>query len=553
MKNTLTKFLILFVCTLLLFTCFSCFDSSTTNNTYKNYITLKTTTHSGELNGRTVILHTNDVHGAVTGYSYIPTLKAEYEAKGANVIVVDDGDFTNGNIYVSISKGLSAATLMEAAGYDIVSLGNHELDFNYDNLSSNLKDRSYKVICSNVYKDGQTIFQENVVVKIGDINVGFFGLLTPQTQTKVNPSYVKDFEFSENDELYKVAQKEIDELRKYSDVVICLAHLGVDPESEPYTSYDVFNNVTGLDFIIDGHSHTVMEKGEKNEPIQSTGTAFENIGVIVIDNYTKKIVANYLRETNGELNKITPDKDVYALAKNVVDTVDAEFGATFAQTSVDLIGEKANVRSEETNLGDLVCDSMLWTVLNEGNLKVDNDHVIAVTNGGGIRASIPTGDISRSAVKTVLPFGNTIAVTYVKGSDLLESLEASTYCSPTTIGGFPQIAGMKIRIDTTKEFDQGELYPDSTYYGPKSINRVTILEINGKPFNANDTYAVVTNNFCAIGGDTYYAYKAASDAGNTFDTSIPLDEGLVNYIMYVLKCEIGEQYSIPQGRIEIIK
>jgi hypothetical protein len=148
----------------------------------------------------------------------------------------------------------------------------------------------------------------------------------------------------------------------------------------------------------------------------------------------------------------------------------------------------------------------------------------------------------------VLPFGNTVAVIYVSGAELLEALEASTYSTPAAVGGFPQVSGLEYSINTDKEFDQGDQYPDSTYYAPKSIQRVTIENVNGQDFDPEATYAVVTNNFCAAGGDTYYAFKAASDQ---FDTSIPMDEALMDYVDEVLGGVIGAQYARPMGRILI--
>ena len=497
--------------------------------------------------GNIVILHTNDVHGAIAGYSYLPGLKASYENNGDTVILVDAGDYTNGNIYVSISKGESAITLMNQVEYDIVTLGNHELDFGFDQLKQNLGKGNFNVLCSNLLENDKPVFDSEMIYQVGGVKIGFFALLTPETQTKVNPANIQGLKFTEKEELYSIAQKEADKLNKSCDVVICIAHLGVDNESVGNRSTDLYSKVKGIDFIIDGHSHTVMEKGENNEPIQSTGTEFANVGEIVISQKTKKIVSNRLVATEG----LAQDNLVLATANNIIATVDEEFGATFAKAEVYFDGVKANVRSKETNLGDLIADSMIWSVTNETELQVDAKHVVAVTNGGGIRAEIQEGDVSRSTIKTVLPFGNTIAVNYVTGRELLEALEASTYCTPEAVGGFPQIGGMKIKIDTTKTFDAGEEYPDSTYCSPKSINRVSILEVNGEAFDENATYAVVTNNFCAAGGDTYYAFKRSYDAGNGFDTSIPMDEALVNYIQAKLGSKLTADCITYTNRITI--
>lgn len=501
-----------------------------------------------EMAGKTVILHTNDVHGAVEGYAYIAQLKADYEAKGAEVILVDAGDYSQGTTYVSSTKGADAVTMMNAAGYDVVTLGNHEFDYGYAQLKENMSKAKFKVVCADVFnEDGTPIFDANYTytTKSG-VKVGFFGMETPETQTKANPALIKGLTFATGDAFTKAAADQVAAL-KDADVVICLAHLGVDAESAPYRSTDLYAAVKGIDFIVDGHSHTVMTKGEKGEPIQSTGTAFKNIGVIVIDDASKKIESNSLYEIKEDTAK---DATVAAAAKVIVDRVNNEYGVKFATSKVELNGAKApnGNRDVETNNGDLITDAMRWKVLqNKDGLTVNEDHVVAITNGGGIRAAIAKGDVTKKDINTVLPFGNTVAVVYVTGEQLLEALEASTFSTPTAVGGFPQVSGINFTIHTGKAYDKNDAtYPESTYYGPKTINRVVINSVNGKEFKANEVYAVVTNNFCAAGGDTYYAFKAASAQ---FDTGIPLDEAVMEYVTKELKGVIGEQYAAPQGRI----
>lgn len=505
-------------------------------------------TEEATMAGKTVILHTNDVHGAVEGYAYIAQLKADYEAKGAEVILVDAGDFSQGTTYVSSTKGADAVTMMNAAGYDVVTLGNHEFDYGYAQLKENMSKAKFKVVCADVFnEDGTPIFDASYTytTKSG-VKVGFFGMETPETQTKANPALIKGLTFADKDAFTKAAADQVAAL-KDADVVICLAHLGVDAESAPYRSTDLYAAVKGIDFIVDGHSHTVMTKGEKGEPIQSTGTAFKNIGVIVIDDASKKIESNSLFEIKEDTAK---DATVAAAAKVIVDRVNNEYGVKFATSKVELNGAKApnGNRDVETNNGDLITDAMRWKVLqNKDGLTVNEDHVVAITNGGGIRAAIAKGDVTKKDINTVLPFGNTVAVVYVTGEQLLEALEASTFSTPTAVGGFPQVSGINFTIHTGKAYDKNDTtYPESTYYGPKTINRVVINSVNGKEFKANEVYAVVTNNFCAAGGDTYYAFKAASAQ---FDTGIPLDEAVMEYVTKELKGVIGEQYAAPQGRI----
>ena len=518
------------------------------------------------LTGKTVILHSNDVHGAIDLYAAMASLKADYEAQGAEVILADAGDYSQGTVYVSVHKGADAVAMMNATGYDVATIGNHEFDYGYAQLAENMKAAKFKVLCADVLgADGKTIFDANTIIEKGGVKIGFFGLETPEAQTKANPKLIEGLKFlagKDGKELYACADAQVKALKEQgADLVVCLSHLGIDGSSEPYTSYDLAANVEGIDFIIDGHSHSVITAGPNGEAIQSTGTAFANIGVITIDNATKKIVGNELKgiwhkeKVEGKdvtvVDYKTRDEKVAAAAKAIIDPIDKAYGEKFAVSKVTLNGAKApdGNRDSETNLGDLITDAMLWKVLTDAEVTVPEENVVAITNGGGIRASIGVGDVTKKDINTVLPFGNTLAVVYVKGSELLEALEASTYCTPESIGGFPQVAGMQFTVATYETYDKNdESYPNSTYYGPKTINRVTIGSINGKDFDPEATYAVITNNFVAGGGDTYYAFAAAT---NQFDTGLPLDEVVMEYITKELKGVIGETYAEPAGRIVV--
>ena len=509
----------------------------------------------GELEGKTVILHSNDVHGAIAGYANMAALAADYEAKGANVIIADAGDYSQGTTYVSTSKGLEAVNMMNAAGYDIATLGNHEFDYGYAKLTENLKSAKFDVVCCNILDaDGNLVFAPSKVVEVDGVKIGFIGVNTPESQTKANPALIQGLKWLSGEDMVKAVQAEADKLAETVDVTVVLAHLGVDDSSVPNTSYDLFKGLNGVDFIIDGHSHTVMDKGANNEPIQSTGTAFKNIGVIVIDNEKKAIESNRLVEITAES---AMDVAVAEAAQAIIDKINAEYDVVFAKSEVDLNGARTvdengvyGNRDGETNLGDLITDSMMWQVKkNLDGITVPEENIVAITNGGGIRASIAKGDITKKDVNTVLPFGNTIAVVYVTGAELLEALEASTYCTPESLGGFPQVAGIEMTVSVTVPYDANDnTYPGSTYYGPKSINRVSIDSINDKAFDPEATYAVITNNFLAAGGDTYYAFASATAQ---FDTGIPLDEALMSYITEELKGVVGKQYAAPQGRITI--
>lgn len=504
----------------------------------------------GEMYGKTVILHSNDVHGAVSGYSYMAALRDSFEAQEAEVVLVDAGDFSQGTTYVSVAKGADAIDMMNLVGYTYSTIGNHEFDYGYAQLVENASKAEFQILCSDVFDaNGNTIFANYAVYETKQgARIGFFGLETPEAQTKANPALIQGLTFSADEELYAVAQNVIDALEAEGvDTIICLSHLGIDASSEPNTSYDLLENTTGIDFLIDGHSHSVLTSYD-GKAIQSTGTAFANIGVVVLDSKTGEILDNYLQATAD----VATVAEVSAAADAIIDRINAEYAVKFGVSEVELCGDKEpGNRTMETNNGDLITDAMMWAITKDSTgIEVPVENVVAITNGGGIRAWIHAGDITKKDVNTVLPFGNTVAVVYVTGAELLEALEASTFCTPISLGGFPQTAGMDITVDTTKEYvKNAETYPGSTYFGPASINRVTINSVNGKAFDASATYAVITNNFCAAGGDTYYAFASAS---SQFDTGLPLDEVVMAYITEVLGGVVGQEYAEPQGRMHIV-
>ena len=508
-----------------------------------------------EYTGKTIILHSNDVHGAIDGYAYMTALKQKFlDAGASDVLLVDAGDFSQGTPYVSVTKGAAAIEMMNAAGYDVVTLGNHEFDFGYTQLMENLKSAEFTTLCCNVYLDetGETILPGSTVVETaGGLKIGFIGVETPETATKVNPGLIGEINFATFDKLYEAAQQAVDGIRDDSDIVIALTHLGMEPEGahNGYRSADLMDHLTGVDFAIDGHAHYVMTTTEDGKPIQSTGTRFAYVGVVVIDDESHNVEDNFLLDTA----KLAKDEEVDAKAQEIMASIDEVYGAPFATTEVELKGEKADSRTHETNLGDLITDAMVWSVVKEGGIEqVEPNHVVGITNGGGIRVTLQPGDISMSDINTVLPFGNTVTVIYVTGEELLEALEASTFCTPETIGGYPQTSGIEWTLDTTVEYDQGDVYTldgkESSYFAPASIKRVTISAINGEPFDPAATYAVVTNNFCAAGGDTYNVFNRAYVEGSGFDTGIPMDQAVMAYITEVLEGKItAEQYGEPRG------
>ena len=500
-----------------------------------------------DLTGKTVILHTNDVHGAIDGYALAAHLRDELVSRGAEVLLVDAGDYTQGGPDVNTSKGADAIALMNAAGYDVATLGNHEFDYNPEVMARNVAAAEYSVVCANVLRDGELLTAPNwTYASPSGLKIGFFGLTTPETQTKAMPTVTKGLEFLSGEALYDCARAQVRTLRDGgADLVIALTHLGVTAESAPDRSLDLVAAVPGIDLVIDAHSHTVMTAGEDGAPIQSTGTKFANIGAVVIDNAAKTIEDRFLIPTEG----LDADPAVAALAAEVHAKVDALYGEVIGVSLVELEGDRKYNRTQETNHGNLICDAQLWYLRRDpGSVSVDDDHLIAVMNGGTIRDWIHVGPVTRKMVYTVLPYGNTLCVVYATGAQLLEALEAATFCTPAQIGGFPHVVGVEWTLDTTKPYDQGAQYPDSTYCAPASIRRVSIQSVNGKPFSLTDTYAVAASDFLAVGGDTYHVFSTLEH----MDTGVLLDSIVADYIQEELGGVIDERYAAPRGTLRMI-
>ena len=505
-----------------------------------------------DLTGHIVILHTNDVHGAIGEYAKVAALKQAYQAAGAYVLLADASDFIQGDPTVSASQGKTAIELMNLAGYDVAAPGNHEFDYGYPNLKTLAGEADFPILAANVrYDNAAALGDQTTFTTTDGKKIGIFGLDTPETATKAHPDKIKGVSFLAAQEMFDCAQAQVDALKADGcDYIICLGHLGIDAESTGNRSIDLLEKVTGIDVFIDGHSHSTLEEikeatngtGKVGDTVlTSTGTKLANVGMVDISP-DGTISTSSL--ATSELT-VTPDAKVAARAEEIQKEIDADYGTVFAKTEVALDGEKANVRTGETNLGDLIADAMLWQagLLDEG---VD----AAVTNGGGIRASIAAGDITKKDINTVLPFGNTLYVVKVTGAELLEALEASTYCTPEAIGGFPQVAGIEFTVNTGAQFDTKELYPGSTYGKPASINRVMIQTVGGEAFNPEETYTIVTNDFMGAGGDTYYAFKAASSG---YDSGVPLDEVVMDYITSELKGVVSKaQYGETDNRIHTI-
>lgn len=504
-----------------------------------------------DLTGHIVILHTNDVHGGIAGYAKLAAAKESYTASGAYTLLVDAGDYIQGDPTVSASQGKTAIELMNSTGYDAATVGNHEFDYGYANLKTISAQANFPILAANVQYNGATAFDSHTIFTAANgKKIGVFGLETPETATKAHPAKIQGVTFVGGQDMMKLAQTEVDTLKAAGcDYVICLGHLGIDAESTGNRSIDVLNAVTGIDVFLDGHSHSTLDQIKAatngtgkvgNAYLTSTGTKLANVGVVDI------APDGTITTSNVPLDTLTAENaDTAAVIQRIQQQIDADYGAVFAQSEVQLNGEKAQVRTGETNLGDLITDAMLWQAGTLGE-KVD----AAISNGGGIRASLSVGSLTKKDINTVLPFGNTLYLVKLTGAQLLEALEASTCSLPESIGAFPQVSGIEYTVNTGAKFSSTENYPGSTYGKPNAVNRVTIQRVGGAAFDPAETYTIVTNDFLGAGGDTYYTFKS-SPVG--YDTGVPLDEVLMDYITAQCKGTITKAaYGQTASRIHMI-
>ena len=520
-----------------------------------------------DLSGKLVILHTNDTHGADVasetsiGTAGVAQLKKDYEAAGAEVLLLSAGDAIQGAPIVNYDHGASEIAFMNAAGYDAMSLGNHEFDWGYENLVNITASAEFPIICANVVdkESGEPVFEPNHIFETeSGLKVGVFGLETPETATKTNPKNIETITFlglEDHQDLYDCAQEQVDALTEAgADLIVCLGHLGINDESAGMQSIDVVNNVTGIDLFIDAHSHsTNAEIAEKaggsnvlnDTLIVSTGTKLANVGVVTYDPEADTLDYGYV--VAGEYTSV--DETVNTLINNRDAEVSAALAEIIGTTEVTLDGERdPGVRTQETNLGDFATDALLWAARQElGEDAVD----AAFTNGGGIRDTIHAGDISLEIMTTVFPYGNTVATVDITGAQLLEMLEANTFSLPDAIGGFPQVSGITYTVDTSVPYENGELYPGTTYYAPANPGaRVKDVTVNGEPLDLEATYTVATNDFTAVGGDAYYVLTQGE---NLVITAISMEEALANYAQEVLGGTItAEQYGESAGRITVL-
>ena len=507
------------------------------------------------------IIHTNDTHGhdvevkatekAAGNFSMaaVPALKKDYEDKGYDVLVLDAGDATQGNPLVDNSLGESAIAFMNASGYDLMCLGNHEFDHGNENLKKLEGMAEFPFVSANIRlkETGETRFAPSKLFELADgTKVGVFGLTTPATLTTANPAIMAPYDFLTDDDLFACAQEQVDDLRKQgADLVVLLSHLGNLETVFPNTSKEVLSHVTGIDLVIDGHDHWLVEEEVDGILLLETGCYMKNIGVVVID----AGVPTHEMVAYGTYDGI--DAAAQAVIDETKATVDKELSVVFASTPFLRDGEIEHLKCQETNLGDLFCDAILYDAEQSTGSTVD----AAVVNGSSLRFPIEAGDITLGDIKTVAPFSGQIMALKITGAQLLEALEAACQMVGTgnKIGAFPQVSGIVFTLNATVPYKEGEKYPNSIFASPAAPGaRVTIHTVGDADFDESETYTIATTDFLASGGDTYHSFKDAADI--TPPVVCDFDyEAFTSYLIGPLDHEVDERYREPQDRITIIE
>ena len=468
------------------------------------------------------ILYTNDVHTYIDKqspkltYAAIADLKQSYQNAGKDVLLVDAGDHVQGTAYGSMDEGASIIKLMNAAGYDAATPGNHEFDYGMDRAKAIMKEADFPYLSCN-WVDLRTTLRVLPSVKVfvrGGRRIAFVGVTTPETFTKSTPAYfmdkaqrkyIYDIQGGEDGKkLYDAVQKAIDKAKLLADVVIGLGHLGVDPSSSPWTSEEVIAHTSGFDAFIDGHSHTVMENKQvqdasgKAVTLTQTGSYFANVGEMTIA--ADGTITTKLIPTHEGM-----DATIAAMQTGWVNTVDDMLGEKIAVGDSDFYVSdpatgKRRIRSAETNLGDFVADG-IYTYFNE----VEKLHCdVAIMNGGGIRADVPAGDWTFKTCKQVSPFGNVACLMSVTGKQIQDALEfAARFAGEggKENGGFLQVAGASYEIHTdipnTVQTDEKNVWIGSATGTPRVQNVKIYDKASGSylPLDPGATYALAGMNY----------------------------------------------------------
>ncbi len=504
-----------------------------------------------------VILFESDVHCSVDGYAKIAALKDEISDDAEYVGVVTSGDFVQGGSLGIVSKGEYIINIMNLIGYDAVGLGNHEFDYKTERLHELVNKLDSTVVCSNYKKIGEekSVFNPYIIVPYGDTEVAYIGIITPDTLTSSSPAQFKNEEGLYTysfcaDTLYENTQKSIDAAKKEgADYIIALAHLGTEYVFEQWSAQTLIQNTTGLDVVLDGHSHSVVEgmvvndKAGNDVIVASTGTGFANIGKLTLSDgaiKTELVPTQTYEKTDEEITKyIATINEEYAKL--------GERKIGVSEVSLTTLDEQGNriIRNAETNLGDFCADAY----------REITGADIGFINGGGIRNDIDTGDITFNEILGVFPFANKTCISEVTGQQIVDMLEYGLVFYPEENGSFQHVSGIKFDFDPQIKHSV-MLDENQEFVSVEGARRVSDVEVLNQetgayePIVLDKKYTLASHSYLLMeygGGATMFkGAKLLSDTG-ILDVEL-----LESYITENLNGVIGGEYAQSQNRINIL-
>ena len=503
-----------------------------------------------------VIVFENDVHCAVDGYAKLVSLREKQREQTPYIATVSCGDFIQGDIIGSLSKGESIVSLMNEVEYDVVTLGNHEFDYGMPQLFRLRDSLEATVVSTNFYnyRTGELIFPPYQILHYGEVDIAFMGFTTTTTPTMVAPRTFLD----ENKEIaygfyrpsfYENAQKQIDKARaEGADYVVVLSHLGDTDRGEHASSISLITHTTGIDVVLDGHDHRVMSDSLvynlKGEPVllASTGLKFQNIGLLTLSEngrFTSRLVPAADVVASEEAKAL-----VKAMKEKALKEGERKVGVNEVLLSPDNAEGERLVRNRETNIGNFCADAFREV------LKTD----VAMINGGGIRADLPKGDVTYNGLLSVFPFNNTACTATLTGQQLLDALEFSVSFLPEEDGSFMQVSGVKFKVDISVPspvvVDEFGLFQ----HVGQGNRRVKSLQVWDKerqaylPVDLKKRYTLASFNYMLknLGCAGIFRYTELLEDNLGQDVDI-----LVSYITNVLHGRIGKRYAEVEGRIRI--
>jgi len=526
----------------------------------------------GEEEKDLLILYTSDVHcGIDQGWGYAGLYAAkENLSKDYNVLLVDDGDAIQGEPIGTMTTGDAIIDIMNVMGYDVAIPGNHEFDYGMDRFLELTKKANFPYISCNFNKEGELVFEPWLMKEIGGLKIAFVGVTTPDTLRSSTPKYFMDDngEFiygfmadATGEALYNAVQQSVDAARaEGADYVILMGHLGNETEVSPWMYSDVISHCSGIDAMLDGHSHdtdqVVMQDKDGKDVVRSAcGTKLAHIGALHITRDGKISSKLYSWKSSVAAPRMLGIENV---AGEAVTTAASELNEKLAEvvanSTVELIthdpeAKDANgnavrvIRRAETNLGDLCADAYL---------DQSGEADIAFINAGGIRVPIHKGDITLNDILKVHPFGNSLSVIEVTGQQVLDALEWSVHALPGEFGGFNQVAGLTFEYDSSIESpcvtDESNVMFD--HIDETMERRVRNVLVAGEPIDPEATYKLVSTDYQILNnGDGYTMY----DGAKVLQESVKLDnQVLIDYITGTLGGSVGAGYENPYGQGRIV-